>query len=298
MENQYSVSINQLIETPGDGSFQLNLKYFSFRESFQMWSSEFEKALGPPRKPKELITQRHKDLAASIQAVTEEIYFSILNHLPACRQAGLSILPNTKNVCISGGVALNALANGKIYSRTPFKNVHIFGAAGDSGAALGSALYTYYSLTSRTPVLAGRSGVIPGTCLAGRQGRGIQTKITSLSFGSSYSNSEIEPILKHYNLKYKRLSPTALITQTAQMLAESKIIGWFQGTCELGPRALGNRSILCKPSPRNMKAKMNIIKRREQFRPFAGSILQEKVHEYFEVPEKITHLLSWFSAFL
>jgi len=261
---KYSDLINQLIDTHDDGSFRLNLKYFSFRESFRMWSNEFEKLLGTPRKPKEPITQRHKDLAASIQEITEKVYFSILNHLS-------SILPHTTNVCISGGVALNALANGKIYSITPFKNVHIFGAAGDSGAALGSALYTYNLLAPRSRALAGRSGVIP---------------TTSLSLGSSYSNTQIEPILKQYKLKYEKLSEKNLIAKSSELIAKGYIIGWFQGACELGPRALGNRSILCKPGPRSMKAKMNRIKRREQFRPFAGSILQEKVHEYFEVHEK------------
>ena len=260
---KYSDSINQLIDTRDDGSFQLNMKYFSFRESFQMWNAKFEKLLGPPRKQKELITQKHKDLAASIQLVTEEIYYKILNHLYS--------LTGNENLCISGGVALNALANGKIYSKTPFKSVHIFGAAGDSGAALGSALYTHYALSP--------NDVIPAKA-------GIQSKITSLSLGSSYTNNEIETVLKHYNLKYKKLSDKDLIAKSSQLIAKGYVLAWFQGPCELGPRALGNRSILSKPGPRNMKTKMNIIKRREMFRPFAGSILQEKVHEYFEVPEK------------
>ncbi|MBI4974120.1 hypothetical protein HZC27_05940 [Candidatus Roizmanbacteria bacterium] len=263
-KSKYNDLINQLIDTRDDGSFRLNLKYFSFRESFQMWSQEFEKLVGPPRKTKEPITQRHKDLAASIQTATEEIYFKILKYLHT--------LTKNENVCISGGVALNALANGKIYSKTPFKNVHIFGAAGDSGAALGSALNTHYTLVERGAVIPAKAG--------------IQSKITSLSVGSSYSNSEIEPFLKKYKLKYEKLSEKNLIAKSSQLIAKGYILAWFQGPCELGPRALGNRSILCKPNPRNMKEKMNVIKRREMFRPFAGSILQEKVHEYFEVPEK------------
>lgn len=263
---KYTDLINQLIDTRDDGSFKLNMKYFSFRESFQMWNLKFEKLLGPPRKPKGLITQRHKNLATSIQAVTENIYFSILNHLS-------SILPGIKNVCVSGGVALNALANGKIYLKTPFKNVHIFGAAGDSGAALGSALFTHRSLTASVEEADATSA-------------GKTEAVNRLSFGSSYSNSEIESVLKHYHLKYQRLSEKDLIAKSSQLIANGYIIGWFQCSCELGPRALGNRSILCAPGPTNMKTKMNMIKRREMFRPFAGSILQEKVHEYFEVPEK------------
>ena len=258
---KYDVSINQLIDTKDDGSFKLNLKYFGFRESFSMYNDRFEKLFGPARKPSEKITKRHKNIAASIQKTTEEIYFKMLNHLYS--------ITKTENLCLSGGVVLNALANGKIYERTPFKKVYIFGAAGDSGAAVGSGLFVYHS-------------VIPAKA-------GIQTKrqtINNLYFGSEYSNKQIEPVLNKYKLKYIELNETELLDKTAKLLSEDKIIGWFQGCCEFGPRALGNRSILCKPNPRDMKTKMNIIKRREQFRPFAGSILQEKVHDYFEVPEK------------
>jgi len=258
----YVHKIKKIIDIKNDGSFQMDLKYFSFREGFQMWSPLFEKLFGKPRSPKDSVEQKHKDLASSIQTITEEIYFKILNYLYT--------LTKSENVCISGGVGLNALANGKIYTHTPFKNVYIFGAAGDSGAALGSALYTYYH-----PVIPAKAR--------------IQSKIPSinvLSFGSSYSNNYIEKTIKEYKLKYEKLTEAVLITKTAKLLSEGNIIGWFQGKAELGPRALGNHSILCKPSPRNMKTKMNIIKLREQFRPFAGSILQEKVHEYFEVPEK------------
>jgi len=263
---KYVNKIKKIIDLKPDGSFKLNMKYFPFRESFRMWNREFEKLLGVPRKPKEPITQKYKDLAASIQTVTEHIYFSILNHLS-------SIFPHTTNLCVSGGVALNALANGKIYSKTPFKNVHIFGAAGDSGAALGSALFVHHSLTASVEEPSESKG-------------GKTEAVNGLSLGSSYSNKEIETILKQYHLKYQKFSEKDLIAKSSQLIANGYIIAWFQGPCEFGPRALGNRSILCAPSPRNMKTKMNVIKRREQFRPFAGSILQEKVHEYFEVPEK------------
>ena len=253
----YISDIYKLIDVKNDGSFAMNMSFFSYREGFQMWSKKFEAIFGPVRKPNESFNKRHKDLASSLQTVTEDLYFSILKNLHK--------LTKLKAVCISGGVGLNALANGKIYKNTPFKNVYVFGAAGDSGGAIGSALYAHNSL------LKIRS----------------RSQINTLYSGSSFSNEEIEYVLSRYKLKYKKIEDKdKLINITAGLLAKNKIVGWFQGRCEFGPRALGNRSILAKPNPKEMKAKVNIIKRREQFRPFAGSILQEKVHEYFDVPEK------------
>ena len=256
--------IHSIVNIKDDGSFKLNLKYLGFREGFSMYNKRFEELFGKARKPEEKITKRHADLASSIQQITEEIYFKTLNHLYS--------ITKTDKLCLNGGVALNALANGKIYERTPFKKVYVFGAAGDSGAAIGSALYTHYVILSE-----------------GSESKNLakRNKITNHYFGSEYSNEQIEPILKKYKLKYKKFkTEDELINKTAKLLSQGKIVGWFQGRSEFGPRALGNRSILCKPNPRNMKTKTNIIKRREQFRPFAGSILQEKVDEYFEVPEK------------
>ena len=259
---KYLSLIDQLIEVKADGSFQLNLKYFGFRESFKMYNKNFEKLFGKPRNPKEKITQKHADIALSIQVKTEEVYFKMLNYL--------HLLTKTDNLCISGGVALNALANGKIYQKTPFKNVYVFGASGDSGGAVGAALFVYYQIIKN-----------------GKTNFSKRNFVKTLYLGSEYSNKDIEPILKDYKLNYKRYkNQDELINKTAQLLFQGKIIGWFQGRCEFGPRALGNRSILCRPNPRSMKTKVNLIKKREQFRPFAGSILQEKVDEYFEVPEK------------
>ncbi|OGK41132.1 hypothetical protein A3A74_02200 [Candidatus Roizmanbacteria bacterium RIFCSPLOWO2_01_FULL_35_13] len=249
--------ILKIIDVKEDGSFSMNMHYFSYREGFQMWNNKFEDIFGHSRNSNQPIIKRDKDLAASIQAVTEEIYFKILNHLYG--------LTKTKNLCLSGGVVLNVLANGKIYKNTPFKNIYIFGAAGDSGGAIGSALFSYHSLLE----------------VKKRQ------PIKNLYLGSEYSNDEIKKYLTKYNLKYKLFkNEDELIEAAANLLNKNNIIGWFQGKMEFGPRALGSRSILCKPTPREMKTKVNIIKIREQFRPFAGSILQEKVHEYFEVPEK------------
>jgi carbamoyltransferase len=258
----YVKKIYSIIDIKTDGSFKLNMDYFAFREDFQMWNKKFEDLFGKPRKPTDPVSRRDKNLASSIQKVTEEIYFKILNHL--------SSLTKTENLCLSGGVALNALANGKIYSKTPFKNVYIFGAAGDSGGALGSALFVYYNLLIN--------------CSESQQKR---IPVKNLYFGSFYNNKEIESTLKKYKLVYEKISnEQKLINKTAKLLSQNKIIGWFQGKMEFGPRALGSRSILANPKPRFMKDKVNEIKRREQFRPFAGSILQEKVHQYFDVPEK------------
>lgn len=247
--------IYKVINIKEDGSFNLNLKYFSFRESFQMFSNEFIKLFGKARKPEEEITEFHANLAASLQKVTEEVYFKILNYLYS--------LTKIKNLCISGGVALNALANGKIYNQTPFKNVWVFGAAGDNGCALGAAFYTYQILTNKRA-----------------------QSVKTLSLGSFYKKEEIKKILKKYNLKYiKFKDKEELINRIAELLKEGKIVGWFQGKMEFGPRALGNRSILARPWPKNMKDKVNQLKKREKFRPFAASVLQDKVADYFQVPE-------------
>jgi carbamoyltransferase len=253
----YAETIKKLIDIKPDGSFKLNLKYFSFREGFQMWNSSFEDLFGKPRNPKDSIEKRHKDIAASIQSVTEEIFFLMLNHLQK--------ITHKTNLCIAGGVGLNALANGRIYEKTPFKNVHILGSAGDSGAAIGAALFVYHAIETKRK----------------------HNALSTLYLGSSYSNDEIETMLHLYPVTFRKIDEESqLVTLAAKLLSQGKIVGWFQNSCEYGPRALGNRSILSKPKPYAMKEKVNIIKRREQFRPFAASVLQEHVHEYFHTPEK------------
>lgn len=252
----YANRIKSMLDIKDDGSFTLDRKYFSITEDIRRtYGRRFSKYFGKPRLPKEKIIPRHADLAASIQAVTEEIYFKMLNYLHS--------ITGSDNLCIAGGVALNALANGKIYEKTPFKKVYVFGAAGDSGAAFGAAYYASSSILGKKRV-----------------------PVDNLYFGSNFGNQEIEEALKKYGLRYKRhQSEKDLVNKAAYLLSKDKIIGWFQGKCEYGPRALGNRSIISKPNPHSMKTKMNIIKRREQFRPFAGSILQSEVHKYFDVPE-------------
>jgi carbamoyltransferase len=249
--------IHSVIDIKDDGSFQLDFEYFSFKESFSMFNRKFVNLFGPARKLKEKITERHRNIATSIQTVTEEIYFKMINYLYS--------ITKTENLCLSGGVALNALANGKIYQKTPFKKISILGAAGDSGAAIGAGLFAYFNIFKFNDIK--------------------RKKIVDLYFGSSFSNDQIEIALKKGRLKYKKFNEKKLIAKTAKLLSKGKIIGWFQGKCEYGPRALGNRSILCRTNLMSMKAKMNNIKRREQFRPFGGSILRSQVHQYFKVPE-------------
>ena len=250
--------IHRIIDVKDDGSFCMDMRYFSFRENFGMWSANFEKLFGAPRKPDEEILDRHRDLAASIQRVTEEIYFKILRHLYS--------LTKYESLCVGGGVALNAVANGKIYGKAPFKNVYILGPSGDSGAALGAALFSCHHLLD----------------FAGRH------KIENINLGPAYDDVRVENVLKNSGLAYEKFNTEGkLLYKTASLLAENEVVGWFQGKMEFGPRALGSRSILANPKPAYMKDKVNRIKRRESFRPFAGSILQEKVHEYFNVPEKL-----------
>ncbi len=255
----YEDKIRQLIDIKPDGSFYLNTAYFGFVTSFCMWNKKFESLFGTPRKSHEVVKKRHKDLAASLQKITEEILFAMINHL--------ANITKEKNLCMSGGVALNALANGKLYKNTPFRRIHILGSASDSGTAIGAALYVYYNFFG-SPISR-------------------HEPLASLALGTSPSDEEVERVLSQYStLTYQKIADEqTLIKKAATLLAQHKIIGWFQGPMEFGPRALGNRSIVAATNPRRMKTKMNIIKHREQFRPFAGSALQETIHEYFEVPQ-------------
>jgi carbamoyltransferase len=223
-----------------------------------LFSEKFVEEFGKPRQPGDELTQYHKDMAASVQRVTEELIFYILKHLR--ERTGL------KNVCIAGGVAQNSVANGKVAEATGFENVYIPSAGHDAGISMGSALYLYNHVLNQPRAAA------------------IYTACT----GSRFSNEEIETFLQSQGIEYKRLSDEALFDYVTDKLIEPGVVGWFNGRAEFGPRALGARSILA--DPRNPKAKdlLNLkIKRRESFRPFAPSILKEYSGEYFTRTDEV-----------
>ena len=223
-----------------------------------LYGKKIIEIFGPPRQVGEELSQKHKDLAASVQLVCEELILHILNHLQ--KRTGL------KNVCLAGGVAQNSVANGKIIEKTAFQNLYIPSAGHDAGISMGSALYVYNHVLKKERKPA----------------------VYSAYTGSKFSNSEIEAYLKQRGVKYTRLEDDALFEKITNKLIEPGVVGWFSGRAEFGPRALGARSILA--DPRNAKAKdlLNLkIKRRESFRPFAPSILKEYAHEYFEKLEDV-----------
>ena len=204
------------------------------------------------------MTQYHKDLAKSVQQVTEEIIFHMASHLQ--KRTG------SKNLCIAGGVAQNSVANGKIIANTDFENLYIPSAGHDAGISMGSALYHYHHNLSNAR----------------------KPSIRSASTGCKFNNDAIEAMLKEKGVSYKKLEDKELYDYVTERLIEPAVVGWFQGRAEFGPRALGNRSIIA--DPRNDKAKelLNLkIKRRESFRPFAPSVLKEYVPEFFEYTEEV-----------
>jgi carbamoyltransferase len=270
-EPKYAEELKKIILFKNNGLFELEIKYFTHaKEGVTMswengdphiesiFSEELEKLLGPARKNGEELTQKHKDIATSVQRVTEELIFHILNHLQ--KRTGL------ENICIAGGVAQNSVANGKILEQTSFKNIYIPSAGHDAGTALGSALWLYNHLL-------GEERLAP---------------IYNAYTGSKFSNSEIETFLKTENIEYKKLNENELFDVVSDALIDGKVIGWFQGRAEFGPRALGHRSIIVDPRRSDAKELLNSkIKRRESFRPFAPSIIEEYVPEYFEKTDKV-----------
>ncbi len=252
---------DHLIDLKEDGSFLLNMDYFDYVGGEAMTNQKFESLFGgPPRKPESPLTQREMDLAASIQKVTEEILLKITIWLH--KETGID------NLCMAGGVALNCVANGRILREGPFKNLWIQPAAGDAGGALGAALFVWNQLLKKERKV--------GTWDSQKGSR----------LGPSYTNTDIENFLNSEEAVYKKLEDDELIEDVAHLIKEGKVVGWMNGPLEFGPRALGGRSILGDPRSRDMQSVMNLkIKFRESFRPFAPSVLEEHVHEFFDVPE-------------
>ena len=256
--------LEKLIDLKEDGSFRLNMSYFPYCHKTVMVNSKFEKLFGgPPRKSESLPTQREMDIAASIQAVTEKIMLRAVRYVH--RQTGL------KNLVLGGGVALNCVANGRILREGPFDNIWIQPAAGDAGGALGAALFVWYQLLDNERKVDGRD------------------KQRASLLGPAYSDEQIAQFLDSVNAEYHVYADEEqLIVRVADLINQGKVIGWFQGRMEFGPRALGNRSIIGDARSEKMQSIMNRkIKFRESFRPFAPCVLREDVHNYFEMrPEE------------
>lgn len=256
-----------LIDVKEDGSFRLNMSYFNFAVGLTMTNDKFHQLFGgPPREPEGEINQKMMDIASSIQVVTEEIILKITRHI----REDLKI----PNLCLAGGVALNCVANGKIYQEKIFDDIWVQPAAGDAGGALGAALSTWYEYMNQP-----------------RQAQNPDNMRGSL-LGPKYSTVDIIEALDKVNAQYKVLSDETLLPQVAQLLAEDNVVGWFQSNMEFGPRALGARSILGNPKSREMQSVMNLkIKYRESFRPFAPVIKEDKVAEWFDFNHPSPYML-------
>jgi carbamoyltransferase len=261
------VIFDKLVQLRDDGSFKLNMGYFNYLTGLTMTNGAFDKLFGgPPRQPESPLTQREMDLAASIQVVTEEVMLRMARH--AHRETGM------ENLCLAGGVALNCVGNGRLLREGPFKRLWIQPAAGDAGGALGVALVVHHH------VLGNERRPVAGDAMRGSY------------LGPAFSDDDIAAFLASAGAPAERLSHDAMIRRTAEILAEEKVVGWFQGRMEFGPRALGARSILGDPRSRKMQSVMNLkIKYRESFRPFAPSVLRERVGSYFELEEDSPYML-------
>ena len=256
-EPRFQEEFRKLIEVNKDGSYRLDQEYFAYRYSQRMWSSNLEDLLGNPREEGGELTQRHKDIAATIQKITEDVLMRQVESLYS--------ETDTENLCMAGGVALNSVANGRIRQEMPFDNIWIQPAAGDSGGAMGAAL-------------EGSSGK--------------NNELENVYLGPEFSKERMREAVESNSLKYEELNKAQLIEEAAQRIADGQVIALYQGRSEWGPRALGNRSILADPSSSEVKEKVNNkIKFREEFRPFAPTVLQEYASEYFAIEGESPHML-------
>jgi len=261
--------LTHLIDLKEDGSFSLNMDYFDYCTGLRMTSERFHRLFGgEPRKPESELTQREMDLARSVQEVTELAVLRIARH--ARKQTGM------KNLCLAGGVALNCVANGRLLRERVFDRLWVQPAAGDAGGAIGAALAAchVYGGTPRAASDRPRDGM------------------SGAYLGPAYADEAIEGFLKQQGYPYEKLEHPRLYEAVAELLAGEKVVGWFQGRMEFGPRALGNRSILGDPRSPRMQATLNLkIKYRESFRPFAPAVLEERVGEYFDLEEPSPYMM-------
>ena len=259
---------DNLIDIKPDGTFRLQMAYFDYATGLRMTNDRFANLFGrPPRKPESPLTQQEMDIAASVQAVTEEVVLQIASTLH--KETG------SINLCLAGGVALNCVANGRLQREGPFENLWIQPAAGDAGGALGCALAAWYQYAEKPRRVNGRSDQMQGAYL-----------------GPRFSEKEVVTELDQVAAVYERFEDELLFERLADLLDQGKIVGWFQGRMEFGPRSLGGRSILGDPRNPEMQSVMNLkVKYRESFRPFAPAVLAECVSDYFEQERESPYML-------
>jgi carbamoyltransferase len=257
-----------LIDVKEDGSFKMNMDYFNYCAGLTMTNNKFHKLFGgPPRKPESKLTQKEMDLARSVQEVTEEIVLKMAKHVR--KETGM------KYLCLAGGVALNCVANGKLLRSGLFDDIWIQPAAGDAGGAVGCALFTWYQYLNNQRKADEKSDFMQGAYL-----------------GPEFNNDSIESFLKKNDYSYQALKDEDLPEKIANLIADEKVIGWFQGRMEFGPRALGSRTIIGDARSSEMQKTMNLkIKYRESFRPFAPSVRAENISDYFEIDRESPYML-------
>ena len=259
---------DSLMDLKPDGTFRMNMEYFNYCTGLTMTNRKFNALFGgPPREPESPLTQREMDLARSIQEVTEEVMLRLARTLH--RETG------AENLCMAGGVALNCVGNGRILREGPFRGLWIQPAAGDAGGAVGAALAAWHQFDERPRESYGPDDAMQGSYL-----------------GPSFSNEEIEDFLNKQAIPYTRLSDQTLFERVARDLDSGKVVGWFNGRMEFGPRALGGRTILGDARNPKMQSVMNLkIKYRESFRPFAPTVLRERVSDYFDLDADSPYML-------
>jgi len=262
-EAKYCDKVRELIDVKKDGSFKLNMKYFSYPYGLKMTNRNFHKLFGePPRKPESKITQREFDIAKSLQVVLEEIMLKITNHIH--NETG------EENLCLSGGVALNCVANGRLLKESKFSNIFIQPASGDAGGALGAALFAYHSILDNER----------------------KFRMEDVYLGPGFTNEQVENLLRQHNVKFEKLEGDPLYEKVADYISDQKVIGWYQGRMEYGPRALGNRSIVADARNKENWQRVNLkIKFRESFRPFAPTVIEEDLSENFALDTKTPYML-------
>lgn len=261
-EPVYLEKLKEMVSVKPDGSLRLDQSFFGFNKGSRMYSGKLVRALGKERAPENKIEQRHCDIASSLQKFTEDVLIKAANNL--YRETRLDKL------CLAGGLFLNCIANNKILEHTPFKEVFVQPAAGDSGGALGVASYIYHSLLGKE-----RNYVMDDACL-----------------GPDFSRTRIRRALVNAGINFREMEDGDLFKYAAGLILQDKIVGWFQGQMEFGPRALGNRSLLANPCNPGMKDILNSkVKKREPFRPYAPVVLEERADEFFRIKQSSPFML-------